>query len=233
MGVILPVSQYFLVQIYSLGLTSFDLAAFALSSGTIGAAMSSSLSKVRSIALSYGTVVHPTPTTYFEPAHVLGSKIIQHLWEFWGSDKCGLKNDEIDLYNVNIPLIEPLLSEEGLKIYWTTIWRTGYGRLFKNISSSRSGETPKIDPAGPDSSTSPVESAKNTAPTESDLVFKWSPMMESLIRPDHASVAEGSDGWALQNGAASVTPLRASFAEPVGEIHEFADVEDRIWKVKL
>jgi len=195
--------------------------------------MSSSLSKVRSIALSYGIFVHPTPTTYHEPAHVLGSKIIHHLWEFWGSDNCGLKNNEIDLYSVNIPLIEPLLSEEGLKIYWTTMWRTGYERLFKNISSNRSGKTPKVDPAGPDSSTSSVEPAKNAAPTESDLVFVWSPMIESLVLPDHASVTEGSDGWALQNGAASVTPLRASFAEPVGEVHEFANVEDRIWKVKL
>ncbi|KAJ3734879.1 survival protein sure-like phosphatase/nucleotidase [Lentinula guzmanii] len=208
--------------------------AFALSSGTVGAAMSSSLSKTRSIAISYGTVVHPTPATYFEPAHILGTKIIDHLWRTWGSDEYGLKNKEVDLYNVNIPLIEPLLNEEGLKIYWTTMWRTSYGRLFKAIPGD-SPATSKVNPAGPDSSTSPEEPVENATPTESNLMFKWSPAlgMESLIRPKDSSLVEGSDGWALHHGAVSVTPLRASFAEPVEGIHEFSSVEDRIWKVRL
>ncbi|KIK71010.1 hypothetical protein GYMLUDRAFT_254301 [Collybiopsis luxurians FD-317 M1] len=209
--------------------------AFALSSGTIGAAMSSSLSKFRSIALSYGTVVHPTPATYFEPAHILGSKIIDYLWKNWGSDEFGLKNNEVDLYNVNIPLIEELLSEEGLKIYWTTMWRTSYGRLFKAISgdSPASGKAGTVDVAGPDSSTSSEEPIRNATPAQSDLIFKWSPSMEGLIRPDHSAITEGSDGWALHNKAVSVTPLRASFAEPVEGIHQFANVEDRVWKVRL
>lgn len=206
-------------------------AAFALSSGTVGAAMSSSLSKIRSIAISYGTVTHPTPTTYFEPAHILGANIIEHLWQTWGSDEFGLKNSEVDLYNVNIPLIEPIISNEGLKIYWTTMWRTSYGRLFKPISGD-SPQNSKVNPAGPDTSTSPVEQIQNFTPTES-LVFKWSPAMEGLIRPDHSSLVVGSDGWALHHGAVSVTPLRASFAEPVEGIHQFANIEDRIWKVRL
>ncbi|KAJ3934625.1 MAG: survival protein sure-like phosphatase/nucleotidase [Lentinula lateritia] len=205
--------------------------AFALSSGTVGAAMSSSLSKIRSIAISYGTVTHPTPTTYFEPAHILGANIIEHLWQTWGSDEFGLKNSEVDLYNVNIPLIEPIISNEGLKIYWTTMWRTSYGRLFKPISGD-SPQNSKVNPAGPDTSTSPVEQIQNFTPTES-LVFKWSPAMEGLIRPDHSSLVVGSDGWALHHGAVSVTPLRASFAEPVEGIHQFANIEDRIWKVRL
>jgi len=78
-----------------------------------------------------------------------------------------------------------------------------------------------------------VEPVEKATPTESDLVFKWSPTMEGLIRPDHSLLVEGSDGWALHNGAVSVTPLRASFAEPIDGIHEFANVEDRIWKVRL
>lgn len=74
---------------------NFDLAAFALSSGTIGAAMSSSLSKVRSIALSYGTVLRPTPVKYFDPAHQLSLKIISYLWNNWGHDEGGLKDSEV------------------------------------------------------------------------------------------------------------------------------------------
>ncbi|KAF9076328.1 sure-like protein [Rhodocollybia butyracea] len=202
--------------------------AFALSSGTVGAAMSSSLSKTRSVALSYGTVTHPTPTTYFEPAHVLGTKIIEYLWRTWGSDEFGLRKNEVDLYNVNIPLVDSLLDPEGLEIYWTTMWRTGYGRLFKELPPSV--KSSDVDPAGPDSSTAPVEHAK-TRSTEGNLVFKWSPAMEALIRPEY--VEEGTDGWALRKGAVSVTPLRASFAEPVEGIHVFAKTEDRMWKVRL
>ncbi|TFK30464.1 cytoplasm protein [Coprinopsis marcescibilis] len=193
-------------------------AAFALSSGTIGAALSSSLSKVRSIALSYGTVVHPTPKTYFQPAHVLGARILQHLWQNWGSDELGLKAGEVDLYNVNIPLIEGLLSQEDLKIYWTNIWRNSYGRLFKNVASdSKSPDKLVINPAGPDSSvdpqTQPRQRLDPVAPPEGDLLFKWAPDMGNLIQPSPNDLPVGSDGWAIHNGWVSVTPLRASFAE--------------------
>jgi len=195
--------------------------------------MSSSLSKVRSIALSYGTVIHPTPRTYFEPAHVLGSKIIEYLWDNWGADDAGLKNGEIDLYNVNIPLIEGLLSEEGLKIYWTTMWRTSYGKLFKAVSASDLSQR-KVNPGGPDASaTVPSEKAKVPVGSMTEgLVFKWSPEMEGLVRPSLSSLVVGSDGWALHHGAVSVTPLRASFAEPPFST-EIQIVEERIWKMKL
>ena len=92
--------------------------------------MSSSLSKVRSIAVSYGTVIHPTPTSFFDPAHELAVKIIYFLWNNWGKDDGGgMRNDEVDLYNVNIPLIDGLLTEEGLQVYWTSMWRNGYGQV--------------------------------------------------------------------------------------------------------
>ena len=110
---------------------SLSTAAFALSSGTIGAALSSSLSKTRSIAISYGTVEKPTPTSYFEPAHALGCRVIRHLWENWGTDAGGIRDGEVDLYNVNIPMIAGLLGESGLPVCWTKMWRNSYGRLFK------------------------------------------------------------------------------------------------------
>ncbi|EAU93004.2 cytoplasm protein [Coprinopsis cinerea okayama7 len=188
-------------------------AAFALSSGTIGAALSSSLSKVRSIALSYGTVVHPTPTTYFEPAHRIGCRIIQHLWHNWGSDDCGLRNGEVDLYSVNIPLIEDILSEEGLKVYWTTMWRNSYGRLFKDVSSRRKSiDGATVNPAGPDAATSPQTAVKPI--DEEGLLFKWAPEMRGLIQPLSDELPVGSDAYAIHTGSISVTALRACFAEP-------------------
>ncbi|EPQ60800.1 sure-like protein [Gloeophyllum trabeum ATCC 11539] len=194
--------------------------AFALSSGTIGAALSSSLSHIRSIAVSYGTVNRPTPTSYFDPAHRLAGRIISHLWDTWGKDEGGLRNGEVDLYNINIPMIEELLSENGLEIHWTTIWRNTYGRLFQAHSPDeapalrRAGSSGGPDaPAGQDPED--VSASKEAAPSEvGKLVFKFKPDMQDLIFPSEDILPVGSDGWAMFKGHVSVTPLRASFAEP-------------------
>ncbi|KAJ7181682.1 survival protein sure-like phosphatase/nucleotidase [Mycena crocata] len=203
--------------------------AFALSSGTIGAALSASLSKTRSIAVSYGTVVHPTPTTYFEPAHVLACGILTQLWNNWGQDKGGLREAEVDLYNVNIPLVQGLLTEEGLKIVWTSMWRNSYGRLFKALPDAAPDEL--ANPAGPDAlNAGPSNDEPRSTNRGGALAFKFSPAMEGLIYPEESSLPVGSDGWAMYKGWASVTPLRSSFAEPPQEVQ---DVEDRVWKMKL
>lgn len=211
-------------------------AAFSLSSGTIGAALSSSLSRTRSIAVSYGTVLHPTPTTFFEPAHQMASRIISHLWTNWGADEGGLKNGEVDLYSVNIPLVEKILSEEGLEICWTTMWRNSYGRLFQAVPSmdaSSAGQA--TNAAGPDAPSSEITTAElstsgQNQPKAFELRFRFAPEMKGLITPSESSLPVGSDGWAIHKGLVSVTPLRASFAEPPDN---FTNVEDKIWKMKL
>ena len=195
--------------------------------------MSSSLSKVRSIAVSYGHVLHPTPETLSDPAHSLAVNIINHLWQNWGVDHGGLRRNEVDLYNINIPLIMNLLTEDGLPIYWTTIWRSSYGQLFKRVPPPEtSGSTPRVDPAGPDAASSHSVPVQNTSLSTENLVFKWSPQMKDLINPPPSSLVVGSDGWAIDEGAVSVTPLRASFAEPPQTLDEEA-IDNRRWKIKL
>ncbi|KNZ79564.1 TTL domain-containing protein, partial [Termitomyces sp. J132] len=205
--------------------------AFALSSGTIGAALSSSLSKVRSIALSYGTVLYPTPTKLFMPAHRLGSSIIVHLWNNWGRDEGGLRNGEVDLYNINIPLGESLLTEEGPKICTTTMWRNSYRRLFKRISVDTHMPNEAF-PAGPDALGPGTQDPRTaTSYDMGGLAFKFSPDMTDLITPSFSSLPVGTDAWALHQGWISVTPLRASFGEP--DNNNQKDLESRIWKLKL
>ncbi|THH34088.1 hypothetical protein EUX98_g73 [Antrodiella citrinella] len=213
-------------------------AAFSLSSGTIGAALSSSLSRTRSIALSYGTVTHPVPTEFFDPANLLGSRIIRYLWDNWGSDDGGLRHGEVDLYNVNIPMVEGLLSEAGLDVYWTKVWRNSYGRLFK--AHVDEGAKPATSPAGGpdawDGSPTVVELREKEEGEGEKLVFKFAPDMNPLINPARSTLPPGSDAWAIMNGCASVTPLRASFAEPTGvaEPRETTEqVDKRLWKMKL
>ena len=219
-------------------------AAFALSSGTIGAALSSSLSQIRSIALSYGTVVHPTPESFFDPAHRLSARIMKHLYDNWGADPGGIRSGEIDLYNVNVPMVEGLLASEDLPIYWTKIWRNTYGRLFKAISqtnaSAREGAVSGAGPDGSVKSSTPISSS--LLPKSDDaldqvghLMFKFSPDMGGLINPAESTLPDGSDGWAMLKGWVSVTPMRASFAEPDSAHGIEADVpsQDRVWKMKL
>ncbi|KAF5370202.1 hypothetical protein D9615_010055 [Tricholomella constricta] len=212
-------------------------AAFALSSGTVGAALSSSLSKIRSIALSYGTVLHPTPATLLEPGHRLGARIIHHLWNNWGADNGGLRNGEVDLYSVNIPLVEGLLTEESLRVCSTTIWRNSYGQLFKNTSLKTTkpySEPGQIISAGPDAldSTTPENGTHGaTLDEHEELSFKFSPDMKDLITPSLSSLPVGSDGWAIYQGWVSVTPLRATFGESPDA--DKIDIEQRIWKMKL
>ena len=204
--------------------------------------MSSSLSQTRSIGLSYGTMEHPTPHAYFEPAHALAAKVIRHLWDNWGQDEGGLRNGEIDLYTVNIPMIRELLSEEGLPIIWTRLWRNSYHRLFKAHTLEHAAELehePSL--AGPDSTMTPPtqttsQGAEGVSPKKiGALIFKFSPDMTGLIDLQHSSLPEGSDSWAIEKGWVSVTPLRASFGEPPAE-NAFVPggtIQDRIWKMKL
>jgi len=172
--------------------------------------MSASLSKKRSIAVSFGMVVDPTPTTYVDSAHKLACRIVDYLWNNWGSDDSGLRQGEVDLYSINIPLIEGLVADHGLKICRTTLWRNSYGRLFENIPG------PEIMLPGPDASRTLAGVPESKIPQDqetSPLLFKWSPDMEDLINPTTSSSPVGSDDWALCNGWASVTPLRATFSE--------------------
>lgn len=66
------------------------------------------------------------------------------------------------------------------------------------------------------------------------IVFTFSPDIGELINPRESSVPAGTDAWAFRNGWASVTPLRASFAEPSEPFRdETVDPEEKIWKIKL
>ncbi|KAG2044826.1 sure-like protein [Suillus americanus] len=193
-------------------------AAFAMSSGTIGAAMSSALSQIRSIAISYGTVLHPTPNELFEPADILSGRIIQYLWNNWGNDVGAMRNGEIDMYNVNVPMIMELLDPEGIDVHWTHMWRNSYGQLFKAVSTPDATNTARDVPnKGPDVAgqylTLESESRGDISKDEpAALVFKFSPDFQSLITPSVGSLPVGSDGWAIAKGHASITPLRACFA---------------------
>ncbi|EJD47666.1 sure-like protein [Auricularia subglabra TFB-10046 SS5] len=199
--------------------------AFALSSGTIGAAMSGALSGVRSIALSYGIFLKHTPLELHAPAHALGVAIVRRLWEAWGTPAV----PAAELYSVNIPMIEALGDGAPLRVCWTRMWRSRYGQLFDSQVPVASANEQETLGATPEDAPQP-------------LLFKFAPHFEGLVRPRIEDLPYGTDAWAVHSGHVSVTPLQAAFAEPHNVLPQDVlppvepdanDVEKIMWKLKL
>lgn len=194
-------------------------AAFALASGTVGAAMSAAVARTRAIALSYGNFQYPPPPELLPPAHKISLRIIQALWNDWGRDEDsglsgfelehmdqekdrlqlltqtrGLRDGEVDLYGVNVPIV-PALLNDGMKIVWTRLWRNVYGRLFKR------GEKDSTTDAAPNGQ-------------DDSLVFTFSPDWQGLLTPIKDELPYGTDAWGIHSDMATVTPLKATFGEP-------------------
>ncbi|KAH9944401.1 survival protein sure-like phosphatase/nucleotidase [Epithele typhae] len=186
----------------------------------------------RAIALSYGTVARPTPPEYFEPAHKLGARIVAHLWAHWARES-GPAAEPVDLYNVNIPMVPGLLAPEGLPVCWARFWRNSYGRLFQPIPGAAARTTADAPAAVPEGAQGGIadEAGEGGAEVGGGLVFKFAPDIMELINPAAASLPIGSDGWVIRKGWCSVTPMRASFAEPVEwDVQSEEEFEGKIWK---
>ncbi|OWZ68943.1 5'/3'-nucleotidase SurE [Cryptococcus neoformans] len=127
--------------------------AFALSSGTLGAALAASLSvpvpgpltspslhenHMPCIAISYGVVTRPVPDRILELASETAVDVCQQLFDNWGEDKEVGGKGLVPIYSINIPLVEAALEKNERKIVSTEMWRNAYGRLFK---------TTKLDPS--------------------------------------------------------------------------------------
>jgi tubulin--tyrosine ligase len=80
--------------------------AFALSSGTLGAALAASLSGLKSIAVSYGLMAgykNPTPTEFVMAANEATCKIVKKLYEEGWKEG----GEKVDVYSINVPVRLP------------------------------------------------------------------------------------------------------------------------------
>lgn len=162
--------------------------AFALSSGTIGAALSGALSEFPAIAVSFGLMA-PYKGDLLTPEIVNAGmreacKVVKQLYEIgFGSGE-----DKVDVYSVNVPLVPEIVQESNCVVSWTTMARTNYGRLFKS-----SEKAVKVDPAGP---AAIVEERDETVQVKvaedlevivehrsKPLSFVFAPDVSSLINP--------------------------------------------------
>ena len=118
--------------------------AFALSSGTLGAALAGALSvpipgpsaatpshhndHIPCIAVSYGVVTRPVTQRITDLAHDIAVDVCRRLWDDWGWDGPGKR---VQVYTMNVALVEEVLLPGQSKVCWTKMWRNSYGRLFK------------------------------------------------------------------------------------------------------
>ncbi|KAJ5601468.1 Survival protein SurE-like phosphatase/nucleotidase [Penicillium lagena] len=187
-------------------------ALFALSSGTIGAAMEGALCGKRSIALSYAFSSRNHDPVVIAEASRHSVRLIEYLCSHWA--------DDVDLYSVNVPL-EPGVSQN--KVLYTNMlhntWKSG--SCFQ-VADPASNDDPNLQ----EQMLREGEAGKNVdatcisdQPARKNRIqhknFKWAPNFQDVYQSVEDSVP-GNDGWAVKEQMTSVTPLKASFMHAPG-----------------
>ncbi|OJJ61066.1 hypothetical protein ASPSYDRAFT_56464 [Aspergillus sydowii CBS 593.65] len=189
-------------------------ALFAMSSGTIGAAMEGAACGKRSIALSYAFSSRNHDPVIIAEASRHSVRVIEHLAKNW--------DEGVDLYTVNVPL-EPGVSES--KVMYTEMLdnRWSSGSCFDAVDAEvpvenpdqreqtlrdqeeKLGENPNADVT--------VKSGKRSRIPHKHFI--WAPKFTDVYRSVEQS-SPGNDGWTVKEGMTSVTPLKANFMHTPG-----------------
>ncbi|KAJ5181964.1 hypothetical protein N7449_012111 [Penicillium cf. viridicatum] len=189
-------------------------ALFALSSGTIGAAMEGACCGKRSIALSYAFSSRNHDPVIIAEASTHSVKVIEHLCANWA--------DDVHLYSVNVPL-EPGVSENKV-LYTNMLQNTWTGSCFQAVDPTAAddpdlqeqllrdgGET---EGKKPDQTVGTSEKS-SYGPRIQHKHFKWAPSFQDVYRSVEES-EPGNDGWTVKEQMTSVTPLKANFMPAPG-----------------
>ncbi|KAI1411135.1 sure-like protein [Hypoxylon sp. FL1857] len=196
-------------------------AVFALSSGTLGGALEAAVCRKKAIALSYAFFSRNHDPTIIDAASRHSVRVIEKLYSQWPADK------SIDLYSVNVPLIEGV---EGRKTLWAEMLQNYWGEngaCFEEVEGSigdedeeeeriREGEEAKAS-GGLDSKANgdAGEAGQTRYPHRH---FKWAPRFTDVYKSVEES-PPGNDGWAVKEGYTSVTPLKANFWHGASQLH--------------
>jgi 5'/3'-nucleotidase SurE len=190
-------------------------AVFALSSGTLGAALEAAVCGVRAVALSYA---------FFAPGHddaVIAAcgraavRVVEGLVGNWDGD--------VGLYSVNVPVVADV---ERAKVLWTRVLQNRWtgGSCFKEI------EVPEEEDRGPEEEEARIREEEGEGERQSSLTrrkatgtvgeddvedsgkqtlnghvrythkhFKWAPRFKDVYESVEQA-APGNDGWAIKEG---------------------------------
>ncbi|RMD40302.1 hypothetical protein DV735_g4830, partial [Chaetothyriales sp. CBS 134920] len=175
-------------------------AVFALSSGTLGAAMEGAIHGKRSIALSYAFDSREHDLDIIKEASELSVRLVEKLVKEWPRD--------VHLYSVNVPLRKGVSSTKIV-----------YAEMIQNqwVSGSTYDEMPEEtangDPGKEEHNIRDSEELNHDAPAKTGVrnhvTYKWAPKFAD-VRNSVEKSGKG-DGWEVLQGNVTVTPLRANF----------------------
>ena len=171
-------------------------AVFALSSGTLGAALEAAVCRWRAIALSFAFFSRNHDPLIIDGACRHSVRVIEALWKQWPAD------NSVDLYSVNVPLVEgaeknKTMFTKMLQNYW------GDGSCFEEVEGSigdvdeeeeriREGALGEATP----NNGHVAAGGKNGL---SHKHFKWAPKFGDVYKSVEQS-GPGSDGWEVKEG---------------------------------
>ncbi|RMZ80207.1 hypothetical protein DV737_g3102, partial [Chaetothyriales sp. CBS 132003] len=176
-------------------------AVFALSSGTLGAAMEGAILGTRSIALSYAFDSREHDLELIKEASELSTRLVEKLVKEWP--------DDVHVYSINVPLRKGVIHTKIL-----------YAEMIQNrwVSGSTYDEMPEdtgnADPAKEEHNIRESEELNRQAPPaktgiRNHVTYKWAPKFAG-VRKWVEQCGKG-DGWEILQGNVTVTPLRANF----------------------
>jgi len=191
---------------------------FALSSGTLGGALEAAACRKKSIAVSYAFFSRKHDPKIVNAASKHAVKVIEALYKAWPTDR------SVDLYTVNIPLIEDVgkkaVFTDMLQNYWDDADGGCFDQVEGSVGDGEEEEERIRDQELAAATTSELKTDGQTNPSSnvSHRHFKWAPKFSGVYR----SVEEappGNDGWALTQGFTSVAPLKANFQQTAPQLH--------------
>ncbi|KAI1430722.1 survival protein sure-like phosphatase/nucleotidase [Xylaria sp. CBS 124048] len=200
-------------------------ALFALSSGTLGAALEAAVCRHRAIALSWAHFKDrqdPKDPVIIESATRHSVRVIEALAAQWPTD------GSVDLYTVNVALLPGL--EERRTLFTPMLqnyWGDG-GTCFIEVEGSACDEDEEeerirgnengVEHEGVNGDTTLEEEEEGENKGLIHRHFRWKPRFEDVYR----SVEEappGNDGWAVKEGHTSITPMKANFWQAASHLH--------------
>lgn len=174
-------------------------AVFALSSGTLGAAMEGATLGKKSIALSYAFDSREHDPEIIAAASKVSTRLVEKLMKEWPED--------VHVYSINVPLKKGVENQlityaEMIQNKWTS------GSTFTVLPENTSNADPDAEEVKIRGNNGSVDTVEKSARRE-HVTFKWAPQFADVKAASEA--AGKGDGWHVLQGHITVTPLRANF----------------------
>ncbi|KAL5627332.1 hypothetical protein BROUX41_003485 [Berkeleyomyces rouxiae] len=185
-------------------------AVFALSSGTMGAALEAAVCGFKAIALSYAFFTRNHDPEIIEAATRHSLRVVEAVCKQWPTDK------SVDLYSINVPLVAEV---EGNQTLWTDMLQNYWsdGSCFEEVDGGAEDNDADIQEEEIRQGSTQAES-EGAVRGHNHKHFKWAPKFGGVYKSVEKS-APGNDGWAVQEKKTSVTPLKANFFQAAHHLH--------------